>query len=72
MSFAAAFVGMTATRIMAKRMTIAVREEMPMSATFVRVEIRTFQSISIGTVITAQTQGLANSVIMKVNKRRMQ
>ena len=72
MSFAAAFVGITATRIMAKRITIAVREEIPMSANFCLVEIRTFQSISIGMVITAQTQDLAISVIMKVNKMPMQ
>ena len=52
-SFAAALVGMTVTRIIANNMIMAVKEQMPMSASFCLVGIHTFQSIKMGMVMTS-------------------
>ena len=52
-SAAATLVGIPATRIMANRMMMTVREKILMSANFCFVEIGTFQSIKIGMVMTA-------------------
>ncbi len=49
------FVVTTATRTMATTITMAVREKIPIGASFLRSEIWTIQSIRIGIVMTAGT-----------------